>query len=183
MRSNSKPSSPRRTLKDLIVTAMLLAVLLGLEYAMIGIPNVQLTVVILMVYASVLPWGMLLPLVGAYVFLDNLLMGTLNIMYFVPMLVAWLFLVMITKIISRHSFIFTLLFATVFGFLYGWFFIPVQAMLYGINRMWPYFLSDLPFEVIMVVNNFITVGILFLPLKKTLNSLIHPEQEKLTDLN
>jgi hypothetical protein len=83
MPSNTKPSdSSRRTLRELIITAMLLSVLLAQEYLLMGIPNVQLTVVLLVVYAAVLPWHLLIPLVGAYVFLDNFWMGSLNIIYF-----------------------------------------------------------------------------------------------------
>lgn len=158
---------------------MLLAVLLGLEYAMIAVPNVQLTVVILMVYASILPLRQLLPLVAGYVLLDNLLMGSLNILYFIPMMLAWFSLVIVTFYLKNKHFLWIIVFATLFGFIYGWFYLPVQMFLYGMDRAWPYLMADLPFEAIMALNNLLTVLILYLPIRNTLNRLLHPEMNEI----
>ena len=168
---NLKPSdSSRRTLRDLVVTAMLLSVLLAQEYLLMGIPNVQLTVVLLLVYAAVLPWSLLLPLVGAYVFLDNFLMGSLNVIYFVPMLVAWVLLAVIAKWLRSKPLWAQVAWATFFGFLYGWFFAIPQVIVFRVD-FWLYLAADLEFEVLMAASNLVSVSLLYLPLSRLLKSL------------
>lgn len=174
MPSNSKPSeASRRTLREIALGAMLLCILLVQEYALIGIPNVQLTVALLMVYAAVLPWRILLPMTVAYVFVDNFLMGSLSLIYFPAMVLAWMTLVTFTKCLSRSPLWVLVIFATFFGFLYGWFFMIPQLILFPINP-WAYLASDLVFEVVMAITNLITVSLLFPILRRVLEQLWRP---------
>jgi hypothetical protein len=174
MPSNSKRSeAPRGAIREIAVGGMLLCILIIQEYALIGIPNVQLTVLLLMVYAAVLPWRILLPLTVAYVFLDNFLMGSLSLIYFPAMVVAWMTLVVITKWLSRKPLWVLVIFATFFGFLYGWFFMIPQLILFPIDP-WAYLASDLVFEVVMAITDLITVSLLFPILRPVLERLWHP---------
>lgn len=172
MPSRSRPGESRGSaLRTLTLSGLLLGILLAQEYALIGIPNVQFTVVLLLVYASVLPWTALLPLTAAYVLLDNALMGSLNVLYFFPMLAAWLLLVTLGKALSRKPRWTMILWGTVFGFVYGWFFALPQTLLFGI-RFWAYLAADLPFEIVMASTDFVTVAFLHPPLTALLLSLL-----------
>ncbi len=135
-----------------------------------GIPNVQLTVVLLVVYAAVLPWHLLIPLVGAYVFLDNFWMGSLNIIYFLPMAFAWFLLVFLSKLLRSKPLWVHITWATLFGFLYGWIFAIPQVLVFRMN-FWLYLASDFEFEVVMAITNLISVSLLDLPLQRLLKTL------------
>ncbi|MDD3842149.1 MAG: hypothetical protein WCS48_03755 [Candidatus Izemoplasmatales bacterium] len=163
------------SIKSITVSAMLLAVLIAQEYALMAIPNVQLTVVLIMAYASVLPWATLLPVVAIYVLIDNMIMGSLSILYFWPMLVAWLVLAIVSKLLVNKDLWVQVVFALIFGFIYGWFFAFVYVVQFGWATLIPYLISDFPFEVIMAINNFVTVSIIYLPIKKTLGNLMNPK--------
>jgi energy-coupling factor transport system substrate-specific component len=165
------------SLRNLTITSMLLAILLVQEYAMIAIPNVQLTFVLLMVYAAVLPFVLLMPLVVSYVLLDNLIMGTMNPLYLVPAVLAWSLWVLGSKFFAGRKLWINLFFGTLFGFIYGWFFIPTQMFLYGIDQFWPYLIADLPFDIILAINSFLTIFLLYRPLRRVLGELWNPNQE------
>lgn len=150
---------------------MLLAILVIQEHFLILAPNIQLTVALLVVYATILPKHLLFILVLAYVVLDSVLMGSLNLLYFPPMLIAWFFLVFIARLLRNQLPIWTMLFAFFYGFIYGWLFIPFAMIERGIRSFWPYLLADLPFEIIMAVNNFFTVLLLYNPLTVVLKPL------------
>jgi len=163
---------PKRNLRNIVFTAMLLTVLVVQEQLLVLLPNIQLTTVLLMVYAAILPSSLLGVLVVSYVFLDNLLMGSFNLLYTLPMLLAWLFFVYVARLIRNKSMFAILLFAFAFGFIYGWFFIPSTMIERGISIFWPYFLSDLPFEIVLAVNNYFTVLLLYPILTGLLKPLI-----------
>ena len=172
MPSRSRPGKPRgKALRTLTLSGLLLGVLVAQEYALLGIPNVQLTVALLLIYAAVLPWGVLVPLTIAYVLLDNWIMGSLNIVYFVPMLAAWLLLVTVGKWLNKGPRWAMVLWATAFGFVYGWFFAIPQTFLLHVN-LWAYLAADFPFEVIMAATNFASVAFLHPPLTSLLHSLL-----------
>ncbi len=163
--SNLRRSDTHKvSLRHLILTGMLLAVLIAQEQLLIFLPNIQLTVVLIMVYAAILPGYLLVFLVLGYVLLDNLIMGSFSLIYTPPMLLAWLMLALIGRLVRDRSMIVILLAALLFGFLYGWVFIPFNMIVYGLNVFWPYLASDLPFEIVMAVNNYFTVLLLYRPL-------------------
>jgi len=127
-----------------------------------------------MVYASVLPWGMLVPLTVAYVLLDNLFMGSLSLIYLPAMVFAWGLLVVLTKFLSRKPLGVLVILATGFGFVYGWCFLIPQLILFPIDP-WAYLASDLIFEVVMAITNLITVAVLYPILRSVLEKLWHPD--------
>jgi hypothetical protein len=151
---------------------MLLGILIVQEQLLVFLPNIQLTVVLIMVYAAILPGYLLGFLVVGYVILDNLLMGSFSLIYTPPMLIAWSLLALIGFLVKGRSIIIILIIAFFFGFIYGWIFIPFNMFLHGINIFWPYLISDLPFEITMAVNNYLTVLLLYKPLLLILSPLI-----------
>jgi len=154
------------------LTAILLAILVVQEEYLVLLPNIQFTAVLLLVYAAILPWSLLCTLVVSYVFIDNLIMGSFSLLYTIPMLFAWLFFVVIGKLIAKKSFFVILIFAFAFGFIYGWFYFPTQMILQGVDILWPYFLADLEFEIVMAVCNYFTVLLLYRTLVALLEKLL-----------
>ncbi len=167
-----------KTIRQITLAAMLVTILYVQELILSGIPNVQMTVVLIMVYGAALPLGMSLSIVSAYVFLDNLLFGSFSILYTPGMLIAWITLLLVSKALANKKFVWTLAFATLFGIIYGWFYIPGKFIEQGIFNLGAYLIADLiPFGIILMINNFFTVLLMYRHLRTLLESLSkQPEQ-------
>ncbi|MCD6482396.1 MAG: hypothetical protein J7K80_01490, partial [Candidatus Izimaplasma sp.] len=107
-------------------------------------------------------------------FLDSLYMGGFNLFYMVPMMLAWYLIPISYHTILRKtkSELKLALFAMIFGFVYGWIFIPFNMIQTGIPNFIPYLIADLPFELIMATTGFLTVLWLYKPLYKVLTEII-----------
>lgn len=156
--------------KRMLMVAMAIAIVFVQEQLLVMIPNVQFTVVLLVVFASIFSFREMTVLILGYVLLDNMYMGGFNLFYMVPMIVAWMLIP-----ISYHTILkrtnnehYLAIFAFVFGFVYGWMFIPFNMIQYGVTNVIPYLIADIWFEVTMAVVGSITVLYLFKPLHKTL---------------
>ncbi len=136
------------------------------------IPNVQFTVALLVVYASIFTYKENMILIFVYVILDNLYMGTFSPFYLMPMLIAWSLIPTVYHFLLRRTTNEKKLacFGLVFGFVYGWVFIPFHMIQTGIHTWWPYLLADLPFEIIMATSGFLTILWTYQPLYRLMRS-------------
>jgi len=159
------------TVRSITLAAMLLAILFVQEQFLVLIPQFQFTVVLIMVYATIFPYKILVPMISGYVLLDNMFMGTLNYLYFVPMLFAWLLLALVSRALKNKPFYVQTILAIVFGFFYGWVYLPARMLEQGIGIFWLYLKMDLPFEIMMAISNFITVLLVYQPLRLALENL------------
>lgn len=153
---------------------MLLAVLVAQEYVLTFLPQIQLTVILIIVYARFLKTNELILLIIAYSILDNLLMGTLVTLMFPTHLIVWTgFAFLMAKMKNKEDY--TILFvATLTTFLMGLAYIPSSIITYHYNT-WPliraYIIADIPFDIALAVNTVITFLVLFHPLMKLLHDL------------
>lgn len=167
-------SKTKNSVRSIALTSMLLAILIIQEELLVFIPNVQLTVILIIVYAQFLSDKELYPLVLAYVILDSLLMGSLSLLYTPAMLFSWTLLALVSKRLKHKPDYVKLIIAICFAFVYGWSFIPFTAIVQNFstwNQVFRYFYFDLPFEAIMAVNSLITYLIFYLPLTKLFKKL------------
>jgi len=178
---SSKALKNNKTIRQITLAAMLVTILYVQELILSSLPNIQLTVVLIMVYGATLPLSMSLSIITGYVFLDNLLFGSFSILYTPGMLAAWITLVLVSKALANKKFVWTLVFATVFGLLYGWFYIPGKFIEQGIFNLGAYLLADLlPFGIILIINNFFTVLLMYRHLRTLLESLIDSDSIQIT---
>lgn len=150
---------------DLAVIAILTVIVFTVEQALSFIPNVQLTVVLLIIYTKVVGFKKTIIIVLLHTVIDNLYNGSINPFIVMPMLIGWSLIPILLSTIFRKfdSPVWMMLFAFIFGFVYGWMFIPFTSYQFGINA-WAYFLSDLPFEAVMGVSGAISVGLFYTPI-------------------
>lgn len=157
---------------------MLLAILFVQEQLLAFDINVQLTVLLIAVYAAILPPALLYPVIVGYVLLDNLFMGSFNLLYTPAMLAAWLFFAGLMRAFRKGALWKKTLAATLFGFVYGWFFAIPFAISFGFDRLWPYLVADFfPAEVTMAAVDLVTVLFLYEPLRKLLSTLYKGERD------
>lgn len=156
--------------RRLVMVAIAISLLIVQEYAMMVIPNVQFTVLLILLFSSVFTFRESILMITGYVLLDMMMLGGLNPMYLLPMMMAWYLIP-----ISYHTFLRRTnnetklaVFALGFGFVYGWMYVPFRMLEQGIWNPAPYLMADLPFEIVMSVTGFITVLFLFAPLRVVL---------------
>lgn len=149
----------------LTFTAMYLAVIVVLESLLSGLPNIQLTVALMMVFGAVFPKRLFLPFLLAYVVIDNftglVLVGSLDPIIMVPMFLGWAVLVYVSHAMRKRPLYWQVLFAVLFGFVYGWIYLPAHMIRFGLTTFWPYLVADFPFEIMMAASNLVSVPIVY----------------------
>lgn len=150
---------------DLAVIAMLTVVVFTVEQALAFIPNIQLTVLLFIIYTKIVGFKKTMVIVLLHTMADNLYNGSLNPYIVLPMFIGWSMIPVLLSTVFRKldSPVYMMVFAFVFGFIYGMVFIPFASYQFGIN-IGAYFLSDLPFEALMGVSGAISVGLFYTPL-------------------
>ncbi len=163
--------------KTMIMIAFSVVMIFVQEQLLVFIPNVQLTVLLILLFSSMFSIKESIIMIMVYVFIDSLYMGALNVFYMVPLFIAWTIIPL-----SYHTFLrrtdneYKLAaFAFVFGFVFGWIFIPFRILELGITELWPYLLADIPFEAIMATTGFVTVIWLYKPLLNAVNIILEKE--------
>lgn len=151
--------------KRLILIAMLTTITLVLEQALVVIPNVQLTTLLIVLFSVHFKLKESLIMIVVYVFLDSMWMGSLNLLYIIPMIIGWSFIPLgIHLFFKKPINIYKLAtFGMVMGFVYGWTFMPFNVLMTGVS-IDVYLLADLPFQIIMGITNYLTILWLYQPL-------------------
>ncbi|MDY0211042.1 MAG: hypothetical protein RBQ91_06550 [Acholeplasma sp.] len=171
-----------KSIFELALIAIFTGILFAVEQVLAFIPNVQLTVFLLILYTRIFGGKKTFFIALLHTLMDNIYNGTLMMHMVIPMAIAWsLIPLMLSTIFKRfNSSVSLALFAFLFGFLYGMIFIPFSVFTYG-YPLWAYYLSDLPFELMMGISGALSVAILYQPVYLILNkelSQYHLLEEK-----
>jgi hypothetical protein len=160
-----------KQIKDLTLIALLSAILFVQQLALSMLPNIQFTTLLIVLYTKVLGFKKTTLIIFIHVIISNFFSpyGIVNPMFLPLMFIAWMLIpISLNTIFKKVDSAFTLAFiGFVFGFIYGWTFIPISVYILD-APLKAYFLMDLPFEIIMAISNFLTILWLYDPLKKVL---------------
>ncbi|MBN2605250.1 MAG: hypothetical protein JXR62_05415 [Bacilli bacterium] len=164
--------------KKMLMIAISIAIIFTQEQLLMFLPNIQFTVLLIIVFTSVYSFKETIILITGYVFLDSMYMGGLNPFYITPMLLAWYVIPIAYHTVLRKTKneISLSIFAFVFGIIYGLTFIPFQMIQFGITTLWPYLLNDIPFELIMAFTGTLTVLWMYKPLYGLMNNIVNQNQ-------
>lgn len=163
--------------RRLLMIAIAISITFVQEQMLLFLPNIQFTVLLVFVFVSIFTYKESMFYIIGYVLLDNMYMGGFNLFYMIPMLFAWSLIPFVYhNILKKTDNEYVLgVTAFVFGFVYGWSFIPFNMIQTGIDNFFVYLSADLIFEVVMAVTGFITVVWLYKPLTKVLKQIIDIE--------
>ncbi len=163
---------------------MLLAILVIQEELLVFIPQVQLTVILIIVYAHFLSYKEMVPLVIGYVILDNLIMGSFSLLYTPPMIITWLLLAIVARALRKKPDYALFIVAVLFAFVYGWSFIPSAMLIQSNFNFWIYVKADFIFEMGMAANSVATFLLFYRPLKELFGKLYKkPRNENIETFN
>ena len=154
------------TVKDMALIAMFAAIIFIQEEALTFIPNVQLTVFLLVLYSKRLGFIKTSIIIVIHVLLDNLVMGSFSVIWTPAMFVGWMLIpIVICTIFRKVENFIVLAFAGAFlSFTYCWCFVLPNYLVMHISPI-KYLASDIVFECILAASSFISILCLYIPIK------------------
>ena len=152
------------TVKDIALLAMFTAILFIQEEALTFLPNIQLTVFLLVLYSKRLGFIRTSIIIFIHVILDNLVMGSFSIIWTPAMYVGWMLIPIVLCTIFRkiENFIILAIMGAVFSFTYCWCFVVPNYYVLHIKPL-VYLASDFTFECILAASSFISILFLYVP--------------------
>ena len=152
--------------KEIVVLAFLTALLFVQEQTLTFLPNIQLTVFLLILYSKMLGYKKTLIIIFVHVLLDNLIMSSMNPVFMTFMFIGWSIIPITLHLMDKEHTAFELaLLSIAFSFVYCWVYIIPNVFVYEINAM-AYFISDIPFACILAMSSFLSTLWLYEPCKK-----------------
>lgn len=154
------------TVKDMALIAMFATILFIQEEALSFIPNVQLTVFLLVLYSKRLGFVKTSIIIVIHVILDNLVMGSFSVIWTPAMFVGWMLIpIVICTIFRKIDNFIILAFAGAFlSFTYCWCFILPNYLIMHIKPL-QYLKTDILFECILAASSFVSILCLYIPIK------------------
>lgn len=169
----------RNAVRDIVIIALFTAILFVQEELLSFLPNIQLTVFLIVLYSKTLGFKKTSIIVLIHVLLDNLVMGSFNLVYTPSMLVGWMIIPLtLSTIFKKANSNITLAFLGIFyAFAYSFCFAIASVILLKVN-LWAYLVSDFLFEVLLALSSFLSILLLYNPLKKVIDNNLRRYQEK-----
>ena len=162
-------------LKEMILFAMLAALMFCSKKVMEGLQNIHLCGMLVMTFTVVFRKKALIP-IYVYVFLDGLFGGFS--MWWVPYLYIWTILWGITMLLPQKmpkvaKCIIYPVVCCIHGLAFGALYAPAQAVMFNLNfeQTVAWIIAGLPFDIIHAVGN-LALGMLIVPFSELLEKLI-----------
>ena len=160
--NSSLPSAGKGRLREMIVLALLSAMMVGTQVALAAIPNVHLVAVFVILAALLFGWKALYS-VYIFVILEGLIYGFS--MWFVNYLYVWTVLAVIAILLRKNrSPWFWAAVSGIFGLLFGALCSIPYFFVGGWAAAFSYWVAGIPFDLIHCVSNAVLAFILLLPL-------------------
>lgn len=162
-----------RTVKNIALISLLATLLFAQEQILTVLPNVQLTVFLILLYSKKIGFVRTTVIVAIHVVLDNLVMGSFNVIYTPAMFLGWMIIPLVVCSVGKNinSNIALAFLGILFSLTYSWCFIIPTSLMTGIDAV-TYLLSDILFEIIMALSSFLTILLLYNPISKAFDVII-----------
>ena len=159
--------------KDITIIAVLSSILLIQKYVLSFLPNISLTIFLIVLYSKTLKTNKTILIIFIYCILDNLIMGSFSIIYTPFMFLGWILIpILLNSLFKSINKPFGLsLLGILFSFTYSLINIIPNILFMNI-RFLPYFLSDIPFELSLAASSFFAILFLYKPCSKVISKLI-----------
>lgn len=158
-------------IKDITLVAFFSAILFVQEQLFSFLPNIQLTVFLIVLYTKTFKYFKTIIIILIHCLLDNLINGSFILFPFA--FIGWCFIPVLISIFANGSdnpIILAII--GIFGsFLYSWMMIIPNVFIYSINII-VYLSGDIIFELILAFSSFLTILWLYNPCKKLFNQYL-----------
>ena len=164
------------TALDIVLMALLAAVLMLQKELMSFLPNISFTVFLILLYAKCLGFCRTAVIITVYLLLDSTIWGSLNPIFTTAQWVGWMLgpVLYCTAFRKTENNIVLACAAALAAFLYCWVIIVPTALIYTdqIGTLGAYILADIPWEIILAISGFIPTLLLYEPLSKLMRKLL-----------
>ena len=161
----------RILIKELIIFAMLGTVMFLSDLIMDALPNIHAIAMFTALFTLVYRWKALIP-IYVYVGLTGVYAGLA--LWWIPYLYIWTILWVLVMLIPKKApdkvkIALSMVFCSLHGILFGLFYAPAQALMYGLNfeKMVGWYLVGIPFDILSLIGNF-AMSFLIKPLYKVM---------------
>lgn len=172
----NKTEKPFLTARELCIMAMLTVLLFGQEQLMNFLPNINFTILLMVLYAKTFGFAKSSMMITVYLLLDAIFMGSLNPIWTTGQWIGWMMIpILCCTVFKKTEDSLKLAFAgALFAFLYCWILVfPTMWVLH--TPFVPYMIKDIPFELLLAASAFLTILLLYEPLSKLLRKLLRAE--------
>lgn len=157
----------------LVLIAFLSTILIISKEALSVIPNVELVTLLLILYTNIL--GLKTTIYITFIFTTVQALIYPPHLWIITYYLIWPILVIATYLLNKinndyHKFA---LLGAVFGLSFGAFDSLILSFVYGFHAYIPIWIRGLPWDLVHGLSNYITILILYSPLKRTLEKLLY----------
>lgn len=153
--------------RELCFLGLMAAVLFVQETLLSSLPNIQLTVLLLMVYAATVGVSRAILVMTVHVLLDNLLWGSMSPVQLAAMWIGWLFVLLIGYALRNRSLVWIVSGSVLGSILYSLSFAVFQSLFMNVGFV-AYLIADILFEILLCCSSAVTVTFLYRPAEKLL---------------
>ena len=148
--------------KDLVLIALLTSILFIQEQLLSFIPNVQLTFFLIVLYSKKLGIVKSSLIILIYVIIDNLLGGSFSLLFIPFMLIGLLLIPLSLNTIFKkvNSNLYLAILGIMYSFIYSFINIIPGCIMFNLTFK-EYLINDLYWEIILALNSFITILLLY----------------------
>ena len=172
---NERPKRAAFTVREIVLLAVLATLLMLQKELMSFLPNISLTVFLMLLYAKCLGFGRSAAIITVYLLLDSMIWGSLNPIFTTAQWIGWILgpALYCTVFKKTENNIVLACAAALAAFLYCWVMVVPTALIYTnqIGTLGAYLLTDIPWELVLALSGFIPTLLLYEPLSKRLRQL------------
>lgn len=148
------------SVKRIARIAIFAAILFVQEFVLSFVPNIQFSQCLIAIYYYAFGLVDCIFIIIIHVFLDNLIMGSFNVYYTGAMFIGWIMLPLLLHLFKKNqNRFFSASLVAIHGIIYSFAFVLANVLLNEVPFL-AYLISDIPFQVILVVNGFLTTLLL-----------------------
>ena len=172
----SKEGKPFLSARELCVMALLTVILFAQEELLNFLPNINFTILLIVLYAKTFGFVRTGMIVTVYLLLDSIFMASLNPIWTTGQWIAWMTIpLLVCTVFKKTEDSLKLAFAGALGaFLYCWVMILPTMWVLHVPFV-PYLIKDIPFELLLVASSFLGILLLYEPMRKLLKRLMKRE--------
>lgn len=161
------------SIKQIALYSVLTSILFVSEQLLSFIPNVQLTFLLIVLYSKVLGLKPTIIIIVIHTLLDNLITGSFTPFVIIPMMIGYLLvpITLQTFFKNANTPLFLALFGVLMGIIFSFMFVIVNVWFLDVSLK-TYVIADIPYTLILIASNFITILWLYKPLNNLLVNII-----------
>ena len=161
------------SVKDITLISIMAVILFLQKQVLSLIPNFQLTVLLLVLYSKKVGTLKTIIICFIYALIDNMVMGTFNVLYTPFLFIGWIFIPIFLNTIFKkvESSIALAFLGVLFSFIYCWLFLIPNCIVLQMDFI-TYLLSDIVWEILMASSSFLSILLLYKPCYNALSMLL-----------